>query len=182
MKLILTAMLILKNFTTLCAQHPYFSLGVEVGAGSAPGIYAQSFAVLSGENLYYKIKNSRVGEIGLFADKPNPRVFEYALLLGKNYNLGRLHNFQLGAGLAFTAKVSQGKYIGSGGEDHAGIIWGGYSIYEKIQRNTIGLPLEAKYNFQLGSKIAISVSANANINAIQSFGGLSVGTFIGRVR
>lgn len=143
MKLILTAMLILVGFINSYAQHPYFSLGFELGAGSGPGIYVQSFAVLSGESTYYKIKNSRVGEIGLFADKPNPRVFEYALLLGKNYNLGRFHNFQLGAGLAFTAKVLQGKYLGSEGVDRAGVIWGGYSIYEKIQRNTIGLPLEA---------------------------------------
>jgi len=186
MKKHLIATIFCLNFVGACAQMGaganLFTLGIELGLGTRPGVYAQSYASLQRGAFYYKIKNSSAQEIELFGDKPNPKVFDYALMIGKNFNIGNLHNFQLGAGLAFTGKVTQGKYLRSGGQENSGILLFGHSIYEKVQRNTIGLPLEAKYNFQLGSIIAFSLSANANINTIQSFAGLSVGTFIGRVR
>lgn len=164
-------------------QHSsFFSVGVELGLGTRPGVYAQSYAAIKKGRMYYKIKNSSAQEIELFGDKPNPKLFDYALMVGKNFDVGNFHNFQLGAGLAFTGKVTQGKYLRSGGQENSGILLFGHSVYEKIQKNTIGLPLEAKYNFQLSNIIAFSLSANANINTIQSFAGLSVGTFIGKIR
>ncbi|TCC86615.1 hypothetical protein EZ428_23175 [Pedobacter frigiditerrae] len=176
--LIITLSLLMAN--NCIAQQ--FSLGLEAGLGTKSGIYGQSYVALQNEAYYFKIKNSRVGEIGLFGDRPSPKLFDYALMVGKNFNVGSVHNFQLGAGLAFTGKVTQGKYIRSGGQENSGILLFGYSVYEKIQKNTIGLPIEAKYNLKLGNIIAISLSANANLNAIQSFAGLSVGTFLGNVR
>ncbi|TKC07925.1 hypothetical protein FA048_12225 [Pedobacter polaris] len=159
-----------------------FSVGLEAGVGTKAGIYGQSYFSLQSDAYYFKMKNSRLGEIGLFGDKPTPKLFDYALMVGKNFNVGSIHNFQLGAGLAFTGKVTQGKYLRSGGQENSGILLFGHSVYEKIQNNTIGLPIEAKYNLQLGNIIAISISANANLNAMQSFAGLSVGTFLGNVR
>lgn len=180
MKCILTVTISLLMAGNCLGQQ--FSLGLEAGLGTKPGIYGQSYVSLQSEAYYFKIKNSRLGEIGLFGDKPTPKLFDYALMVGKNYNVGSIHNFQLAAGLAFTGKVTQGKYIRSGGQENSGILLFGYSVYEKIQKNTIGVPIEAKYNLQLGNIVALSLSANANLNAIQSFAGLSVGTFLGNVR
>ena len=164
-------------------QHPsFFSLGIELGLGTRPGVYAQSYAAIKKGQMYYKVKNSSLQEIELFGDKPNPRVLDYALIVGKNFDVGNFHNFQLGAGLAMVGKVTQGKYLRSGGQENSGILLFGHSIYEKVQKNTIGLPIEAKYNLQIARILAISLSANANLNTIQSFAGLSVGTFIGKIR
>lgn len=188
MKYLCSAFLIFVNCGVLAQQNSnagkesYFSLGLELGPGTRPGVYGQLFASLQKGTNYYKIKNSSIQEFEFFGDKPNPRVFDYECIIGKNYDVGRFHNFQLGVGLAFTGKITQGKFIESRSAENDKLGLFSYSRYEKLQKETIGLPLEVKYNFQFGRIITIGISANANINSIQSFAGLSAGIFLGNVR
>ena len=104
--------------------------------------------------------------------QPNINVSELGLLYGL-----RAGKFRFSTGLSSVWGTKRGKYLYS---DPDPLIYGSF-YYEPIKYRTVGIPAEIRF-ITSAKHAGLGVTGFANWNAKQSFAGLNVSVYVGRMK
>ena len=161
----------------------YFGLGFSLGGGGNRRFYGDVDFYLQKRSNYISLKTSAVERIRIFyfGGLPEPHISDVGILAGKSYTFNRYHYVKFGAGVSLVDQVSPGAFLYTDCDRAGGCLFGN-SVYEKIRRKTVGLPLEMKYGLYLDRTAAVTAGFSANLNNLQSFYGLSLGLVVGRLK
>ncbi|HEX2867968.1 MAG TPA: hypothetical protein VHO03_13060 [Ignavibacteriales bacterium] len=99
-------------------------------------------------------------------DDPQLKMREIGLLYGRSHRNGILH-LSLSGGLSYIDAVKRGAKISE-------------RQYEKINIQTIGLPLELHVRVEITDFLGIGGSCFGNLNSKRSYAGGSLNLYIGR--
>lgn len=111
------------------------------------------------------------GEL-IMHDTPGIRTGEWGLLYGR-----KLNNVLFSAGVAYLSGVSRGKYLYTDPNPYLST----GKVYEKINYQTIGMPVEVRYIAAL-KYVGIGLTAFGNLNNKRSFVGLNVSLYGGKIK
>jgi hypothetical protein len=161
----------------------YFGLGFSLGGGGNRRLYGDADFYLQKRSNYISLKTSAVERIRIFyfGGLPEPHISDVGILAGKSYTFNRYHYVKFGAGVSLVDQVSPGAFLYTDCDRADGCLFGN-SVYEKIRRKTVGLPLEMKYGLYLDRTTAVTAGFSANLNNLQSFYGISLGLVVGRLK
>ena len=168
-RLVLAFLVLIPGFSEATVQDPApitrrdsYWLGVGLGAGSEDLAAHVNGSYRFGANL---ISLRIASTAGLF----DTELTDYAVLYGRATRGARdRHLLAAGVGVALVdgCGMEGGGFLG-GCQDHSSII---------------GLPLEAQASYRPGKLLGIGLYGFANFNRRRSFGGVTLGVQIGRLR
>jgi len=134
------------------------------------GVLSVSF---SHRGLLYGLRTATTTEFEIFGPTPAQSDTDYAFLVGKFS--GRRHSFNsVAAGVALVHSVRRGELLEGG-------YWFLGPTYERIDRVTVGLPLELRATANLVG-VGLGVNLFANLNPAGSFAGLALTLQLGKLR
>lgn len=166
---------------TLHQKHKfYYGLGIGFGPGSESGTYVDVYLYLQRKANYLALKSSVMSEFQIYSYEPAPSVSDLTLILGKSYTLNRYGNVQLGAGPAYTERIYRGAFLYNTCNSFFCLF--GRDVYEIVKQRTVGLSAEARFNFMVSSRWALTLGLSANVNQAKSFCGACIGLRYGRLR
>ena len=148
----------------------FASCGVGFGSQAVGAVASLNF---SRGHLIYVLRASTTSEFNLFGPSPDLSDTDYAAMIGKW--AGAPRSFRSAAvGLSVVHSVRRGRII----EEP---YWFSGGTYEKIDRVTVGLPVDLKASLNLGP-VGLGVNVFANLNPKGSFAGLAVTMQVGKLR
>jgi hypothetical protein len=119
----------------------------------------------------YKFRGLLAAELVVAGPRPNEEVWELGLLYGLHSTYGMISVSYL-AGISYTGGIYRGDRLYSDMFD---------VYYEELTFETFGLPLEIQFDINKARPFGLSLSAFSNINAENSFAGLSLNLLLGRL-
>lgn len=158
----------------------YYGVGIGFGPGSESGGYADVYLYLQRKNTYIALKSSVISESQIYSYEPAPGVSDAALILGKSYTFNQYANLQFGFGAAYTERIYRGAFLYNTCNSFFCLL--GRDVYEIVKQRTVGLSAEARFNFIVTRRWALTLGLNANLNQAKSFCGACVGLRFGRLR
>lgn len=161
-----------KNYKT------YFGIGFSFGGGNVKGTYGDLFLYAEQKGYYLAIKTSAIDEIKLFRSQPDLVVSDLSLILGKRISFDRYHTFQIGLGISMFEQQTRGVVMP--GEGKACLFCS--TEYEIIKKKQFSVPLEIRYHHNLDHTASVILGFSANLNNLNSFCAISIGTTLGRLR
>jgi len=151
----------------------------EVGfASGGVGFGSQSLGAVASLNfsrgrLVYVLRASTTSEFNLFGPSPDHSDTDYAAMIGK-WSGGPRSYLSVATGLSVVHSVRRGAMIEAP-------YWFSGGSYEKLDRVTVGLPVDFKASFNVGP-VGLGVNMFANLNPKGSFAGLAVTMQLGKLR
>lgn len=158
----------------------YYGLGVGIGGGSESGSYFDVHLYLQRKTSYIALKSSAMSASQIYNYEPTPSVGEAALILGKSYTFNQYINLQFGAGPAYAERIYRGAFLYNTCNSFFCLF--GHDVYEIVKQRTVGLSAEARFNFMVSRRWALTLGFNANLNRAKSFGGACIGLRYGKLR
>jgi hypothetical protein len=143
--------------------------------GLGPGSRTMTAVVslnLSRGSLFYVLRASTVSEFNIFGPSPDESDTDYAVLVGKCSRNPHLFS-SAAVGIGFVRSIRRGTLIEQGD-------WFAGSRYEKVERVTIGLPIDLKTSVNLWG-IGVGLNLFANWNPRGSFAGLAFTLQLGKL-
>ena len=102
-----------------------------------------------------------------------PAVKETALLLGQRWQLGRKQSINLLAGPGYVRGDYRNRYISDPAPNHS---------YRTDHYKTVGIALETNYLISFSRYFGLGVALVANANTEQSFAGVYLNLYLGKLR
>lgn len=156
----------------------YFGLGFSFGKGSVNGTYGDVFVYAEQRSYYLALKTSAIEEIKLFGSQPDLIVSDVSLIAGKRITLNQFNTFQVGLGISMFEQQTKGAIIPREGK--ACLFCS--TNYEIIKKMQFAVPFEIRYHLNLDHTASLNLGFSANLNKLNSFCAISIGTTIGRLR
>jgi len=146
----------------------FASVGLGAGSRAMAGVASLNF---SHRDLLYGLRASTVSEFNIFGPAPDESDTDYALLVGKCSH-GH-HRFASAAtGIGLVRSVRRGRLV-----HPPGWFFGGE--YERLDRTTVGLPLDVKASLN-ASAVGIGLNLFGNLNTRGNFAGVALTLQLGR--
>ena len=123
--------------------------------------------------LVYVLRASTTTEFEIFGPSPDQSDTDYSVLVGKRSGHGRTFS-SIAAGIGLVRSVRRGALLAPPG-------WFFGGAYERLDRVTVGLPLDFKATANLPG-IGIGVNVFANLNTRASFVGVALTVQLGKLR
>jgi len=156
----------------------YFGLGFSFGKGNIDRTYGDLFIYVEQKSYYLALKTSGIDEIKLFGSQPDLVVSDLSLIAGKRITLDRYNTFQVGLGISMFEQQTKGAIIPREGK--ACLFCS--TNYEIIKKKQFGVPFEVRYHLNLDRTASLNLGFSANLNKLNSYCAISIGTTIGRLR
>jgi hypothetical protein len=148
----------------------FASAGFGFGSDGLGGVHSLT---ASHHGILYGLRTSTTSEFEIFGPTPALSSTDYAFLVGKIS--GGRHSFTSAAsGIALVHSVRRGELLEPG-------YWFIGPSYERIDRVTIGLPLDLRATANLVG-VGVGVNLFANLNPAGSFAGLALTLQLGKLR
>jgi hypothetical protein len=148
----------------------FASAGLGAGSHGLGGVLSLGF---SHKGVFYGLRTATATELEIFGPTPALNDTDYAFLIGKFS--GRRHSFKsAAAGIALVHSVRRGELLEAG-------YWFLGPSYERIDRVTVGLPLDLRATANLVG-VGVGVNLFANLNPAGSFAGLALTLQVGKLR
>jgi hypothetical protein len=110
---------------------------------------------------------------------PDKTISDFSILYGKRFHPETYLSVTANVGVAFTAQVKRGKYLGIKHDDVEGK---DVHTYEEIRKGTIGIAVEGEAYITSLRYVGIGLNAFGNINAEQPFLALGLCLHLGYLR
>ncbi|MBC6112654.1 hypothetical protein H7U22_19705 [Pedobacter sp. CCM 8938] len=156
----------------------YFGIGFSLGRGSVSGTYGDVFLYAEQKSYYLVLKTSAIEEIKLFGSQPDLIVSDFSLIAGKRISLDQYNTFQVGLGISMFEQQTKGAIIPREGKECLFCS----TNYEIIKKRQFAVPFEVRYHLNLDHTASLNLSFSANLNKLNSFYAISIGTTLGRLR